>query len=410
MAPEIQKLSDQRNVSTIRRNDLITGGPFREEDLVVDLGVLPVPGLFFESPVDEGTLDSPIKLFQSSESGLFQLDHDLNPDLYSHYYPGPPNQSQRDYLEKTAEEIESRFSKEDVIVDVGGGQGHLLKILAERGFQNLWLLDPTATSDEDSPIHALRISLPGNVPELEGEADLIISQHFLEHCSDPRGFLNQARSLLSDSGEVWIEVPDLEASALSESGVHLSMIYALHSNYFDTRSLQALAAHTCFDWLEGRLVDHYGKSVVARLAPSASETPPANLIQDWSSEKDEAIRSRVRQFFRELSGFADSLPSPLPCWGVAERCLAMLGVIMQSGFQPSLLIDSNPQIQGQFTPFSNLPVCSPTDLKEPLKEVVVLAGSYASEILSANRERFSSNAIVHIPLRGQVPVSDLLEG
>ena len=46
--------------------------------------------------------------------------------------------------------------------------------------------------------------------EKDGQADIVIMRHVLEHIPEPIGFLKELRNILKDDGLLWIEVPTLE--------------------------------------------------------------------------------------------------------------------------------------------------------------------------------------------------------
>lgn len=104
------------------------------------------------------------------------------------------------------------------ILDVGCGGGALLNGLARAGMRRLAGIDPFITGDfvtaEGVPV-AKR-----SIREADGEHDVIMFNHSLEHVPDPRGDLAAARSKLSASGCCMVRIP--------VAGTHTSKAYGAH--------------------------------------------------------------------------------------------------------------------------------------------------------------------------------------
>jgi hypothetical protein len=206
---------------------LITGQSLTGAEVIVDQGSLPIPGLFMPSAESAAGASSRVRLVRAPGSGILQLDDDLNPDLYFYYKSGRVDRSHIKHIESTADAIALRYSTCARIVEIGAGAGHLMKALARRGFINLHVVDPSAANEEGQGYQASRGIFFEALVDCKIQFDLIIGQHFLEHSAVPVAVLQAAAGLMTKSREVWIEVPDIERSALSDHGESLSIIYAL---------------------------------------------------------------------------------------------------------------------------------------------------------------------------------------
>lgn len=77
----------------------------------------------------------------------------------------------------------------------------------------------------------------------DGQADIVIMRHVLEHIPEPIGFLKELRNILKDDGLLWIEVPTLEDynndSYLSNTIKHNMFVkfQNTHVWYFSTNTL-----------------------------------------------------------------------------------------------------------------------------------------------------------------------------
>lgn len=104
-----------------------------------------------------------------------------------------------DWAKRTGTGFESR------ILDVGCGQGALLRRMNWSGFMNLTGTDPFIEADAVLPsgIRLLRRELG----EVEGTYDLVMCHHTLEHMRDPRTALKQMQQLLAPGGTLLVRIP-----------------------------------------------------------------------------------------------------------------------------------------------------------------------------------------------------------
>ena len=393
--------------SRIRSWDLITGLPLAGAEEIVDLGVLPVPGLFFPSAALAAGAMSSVRLVRARTSGLLQLDRDLNAALYRYYKSGRVNPAHLDHVERTADELARTYPTSARILEIGGGAGHLIRALYKRGFRQLHVIDPSGENQVGQEFQSIQGHFPGELGSGDLRFDVIIGQHFLEHSAEPVAVLRAAAQLLTPGGQVWIEVPDIDASATTEQGEWLSIIYALHSAYFDRTTLAYAAACAGLDLVQCRTVDHYGKSLVANFArrpAGESAVSPAAVRPEGAA----AVQAAIRAYFRHLAEFGHSLPPGILCWGAAERCLTVLGGCMAGGFKPGPICDSNPDLRGLYLSGMEQPVLGIKDLPGKIDAVLILSPRNATAIVRANRALFSSEAQVYVPFAGRRGIGELL--
>jgi len=382
--------------------DRIDGSPLSDAEIIVDFGILPVPGLFFNDAASAAGKACAVKLLRSRSSGLIQLDRDLNGALYEYYKSGQVSAAHRSYVQAFAVELAARHPVQARILEIGGGQGYLMRALREQGFTDLHIVDPSAEAGASVQCNVIHDLFPGDMLQSGRRFDVIIAQHFLEHSPRPVAVLAAMQGLLSEGGYVYIEVPDIRASALEDNGEWLSATYALHSTYFsaETLTLAVEQAGLCVE--DSRVVDHYGKSLVARLRAMT----PGHIRYTGRVDSSE-VTSAIVTYFNSLRSMGARLTPGLPCWGAAERCLMVLGGLISGGFAPGVLVDSNPEIQGKFPATADIAVQPPTVLSAPLPELVVLAVPHARKIVEANPHLIGPATLLHIPTKGSFLASEL---
>ena len=90
------------------------------------------------------------------------------------------------------------------ILDVGCGNGGLLRRMQRHGFRHLAGVDPYAPEEADEPGFRIRRT---ELEAVEGTYDLIMLHHVLEHLADPRRSLEEARARLGPSGRILVRIP-----------------------------------------------------------------------------------------------------------------------------------------------------------------------------------------------------------
>jgi len=109
----------------------------------------------------------------------------------------------------------SGLDREERVLDVGAGSGGLLAELARWGFRNLRGVDPYLPEPVQLGEHVQ--VLVGDMNSVDGEDDLIIFHHSLEHVDDPLQLLLDAVARLSKpKGRVAVSVPVAEGPVWHE--------------------------------------------------------------------------------------------------------------------------------------------------------------------------------------------------
>ena len=98
----------------------------------------------------------------------------------------------------------TRVSPGSSILDVGCGEGALLRALYTNGFNNLQGIDPYLTAEVDHP--GLRIQSK-ELPQAEGTFALVMAHHALEHMADPLEALLHMKRLCGAGGSILLRLP-----------------------------------------------------------------------------------------------------------------------------------------------------------------------------------------------------------
>ena len=131
------------------------------------------------------------------------------------------------------------------ILDVGCGAGDLLKDLGQAGFRHLLGADPFVTTDLDlgDGVSVLKRTLE----EVEGEFDLVMFHHALEHTASPAAVLRAAAARLRPGGWCLVRVPTVTGEAWERYGPDwVQLDPPRHLFVPSARGMETLAERTGF--------------------------------------------------------------------------------------------------------------------------------------------------------------------
>lgn len=115
-----------------------------------------------------------------------------------------------------------RLAKNAHILDVGCGGAELLRKLQQRGFRELCGADPYAPSEADEESFHIRRC---GIESIDGNFDLVMFHHSLEHVRDPLTSLQHAAKL-TPSGRVLVRIPVVDSLACDKYGLSWAQLDA----------------------------------------------------------------------------------------------------------------------------------------------------------------------------------------
>ena len=155
-----------------------------------------------------------------------------------------------DRLGETALWLKERFNaKSTRIADIGCTNGGLLALLSQYGFSSLTGIDPAIDCVERLKTKGFIAHQGhlGKLPKNCGPYDLVILSHVLEHVLDVTAALSSVKDILSQNGQIYIEVPDASRYIETTDSTPFQFFHCEHINHFDLSSLTTIAETHGFD-------------------------------------------------------------------------------------------------------------------------------------------------------------------
>lgn len=132
-------------------------------------------------------------------------------------------------------------SKNEKILDIGCGNGKLLKYLYQVGFTNLTGVDPYVEKDliYDKKFRIFKKS----IFEIKEQFDIIMMHHSLEHMDNQLDVLSHVNQLLNSNGKLLIRIPIMSQPLFEKYGVNMVFLDAPRHFFIHTiKSITTLLA------------------------------------------------------------------------------------------------------------------------------------------------------------------------
>lgn len=129
---------------------------------------------------------------------------------------------------------------DSAILEVGCGQGHLMRHLAAIGFKSLTGVDPYVAGDIAYP-DGVRI-FRRKLEDMQGTFDLVMMHHAYEHMPDPLGVLRQSLRLLNRGGRLLLRIPLVSSEVWNTYGLDWVQLDAPRHFFLHSRKSLELAA------------------------------------------------------------------------------------------------------------------------------------------------------------------------
>ncbi|MEX0704299.1 MAG: class I SAM-dependent methyltransferase [Planctomycetales bacterium] len=253
-----------------------------------------------------------------------------------------------EFLARVRDLVLDRVPAAPVVVEIGCGEGHLLRALAAARPGGRYVgFDPNGKIDDgDGAIEARPVLFDPAIHLAELRPHMIVSRHVLEHLTNPLGFVQSlafAAAWAEVETRLFLEVPCIDRTL--RTGRTVDFFYEHHS-HFTTKSLACMLARCATDV---ELVETgYNEEVVYGLAQFSRRPAAVRFAADALAFHRRAAASRetLRHDLDELARSGRTVA----VWGGTGKAAAFLNQHKLDRARFPLVVDSDRDKAGTFVP------------------------------------------------------------
>ena len=335
-----------------------------------------------EDFADDKCID--LTVVQCSKCGLLQLDNDPVYYFKDVIRSGSVSEEVKKFRSRQFQEFVDEYQlKGKKIIEIGCGRGEYLDLMNKTGALSFGL-EHRKESVEECREKGLTV-MHGFLDNLEKQIDNSPFDAFymcnvLEHFDEPNKVLQVVAFNLKDSGIGIVEVPNtdllLEASCFYKFTLEHLLNFTQETLEFTLR-LNGFEVISC--------------------KPIRGGSPLSAIVRKRKKLDISEFDKNQKQLYLTINEFITQFEiGEVAIWGAGHHTFGLLAVL-NLGDKIKYIVDSAPFKQGRYSPKTHVPIVAPETLKtDPVKGVIVLAGSYSREITDILLRDFGNKIKVSI--------------
>lgn len=256
------------------------------------------------------------------------------------------------------------------VLDIGCANGGLLAALKALGYCGLVGVDPSAGCCERTRRACGGQAMAGSLRQLPpglGAFDVVILSHVLEHVLDLRASVRELSALLTDSGVVYVEVPDAKRYA-DCLVAPFQDFNTEHINHFGSSSLRNLFATAGLSFVSGSTKEILADAgwrypAVFGFFRRTNRIPQSDAVRwelddgfrEWLIRYIALSREQLQQIENRIAPLIEQ--GPLIVWGTGQLTLKLLAETSLGRARIAAFVDGNPVNQNK--ELMGIPVLAP---------------------------------------------------
>ena len=288
------------------------------------------------------------------------------------------------HLAQTRDLILDRLDASPTVIDIGCGEGHFVRGLAEgrSGAGRFIGFDPNTTPESGKGVefHARYFNALDDFDAFKPDA--ITIRHVLEHLTDPASLLEELAWAASRAGKTCYLFAETPCIDRVPETLRLADFFYEHMSHFTTRSFRALMERAG-DVIT--LEQGYNGEVVFALVKLG--VPEAALEQAASAGAFFDTVEVSRQTISDTLSSLHETGKRVAVWGGTGKAAAFMH---QFGVDPDrfpIVVDSDPAKVGTFVPGLGQEIQAPDVLKQAPVDVIIIPTQWRAKDIAQEIER-----------------------
>ncbi len=354
----------------------------------------------------------PLAIQYFPESRLTCLTEYINKDhLFLNYlYRSGVNKPYLDHCAKMYDYLSRivTLGSNDVIVDIGGNDGSLLKEFRKENRNPHYInIDCSKSFIEDNQREGIEYinEYFGADTKLQYKAKLITSTNVFQHTEPIRSFVQGIERNLSNEGIWCLEFPYILTTLANDN---YDQVYHEHVYYFCLKNIVDLLEQEGLKVINVSYHDmHAGTLRVLSVKGSSLRHPDSTILSFLNLEKTltkEYCMKWGRRTYIKINSYKDFIMKliakgkSIACFGAAAKgCVFLNSCDIDSGLI-RFIIDDTPFKQGKFVPGTGIEVVSREVLKTQKPDyLIILAHNFKDYIINSLRGQYEGRFIVMFP-------------
>lgn len=361
--------------------------------LVVDLGYHPLGDTFLPAEaLNEPEIRYPLRVFRCADCGhAFQQFVVPETERYQKvdysYTAGNSPVSVKHFGEMAAEIVADQgVGQDDLVVDIGGNDGTLLKAFREQAGCRVLNVEPAgniariSTESGVDTHHGFFDASAAEKISSMGGAKIITGTNVFNHINDLPTFMADIKNALTPDGAFVFEAPSLYELV---KRLAFDTMYLEHVSFFGMKPLVRFFGGIGFHVHRIEPSDYMGGSFRVYVKQQPGDPKVAqdfitleNEIGLYEEKTYEAFRAKVRKFRADLMRDLYEIKSKggkIVGIGAATKGNTLLNYCGIDNGLLECVTDASPLKIGKFTPGSHLPIIPDADIPKDATHGVILA-------------------------------------